>query len=117
MQNNAVFPDHNAIAMTASVLGASELRVFELAYQEWYGKPPQIRDAERAFVDYLLEGKVPCWVRAFTRNTLHLCEEAGMDLPATQSGQNLTLVVRPAEMLLAVLGLGAVCLVWLAGLF
>ena len=85
MQNNAVFPDHNAIGVTASVLGASELRVFELAYQEWYGKPPQIRDAERAFVDYLLEGKVPCWVRAFTRNTLHLCEEAGIQVSSRKN--------------------------------
>ena len=116
MTSNALIPDHHAIAVTASVLGASELRVFELAYQEWHGTALPARVSEHAFVEYLLDGKVPCWVRAFTRNTLDLCEEAGMVLPVTQSGHNLTLRVSPPEMLLATIGLGAICLVWLAGI-
>jgi hypothetical protein len=116
MHNNCLMSDHDAIALTADVLEASPPRLFELAYQEWHGQAAQAREAERAFVEYLLDGKVPCWVRAFTRNTLTLCEEAGMALPVTQTGHNLTLRVTPTELLLAMLGLGAVCLLWLTRL-
>ena len=116
MQNNYLIQDVDALGLTAKVLVTSELRIFELAYQDWHGQPPQQRELDRAFADYLFEGNTPCWVRAFTRNTLALCEEAGMLLPVTQAGHNLTFSVSPPEMLLAVIGLSAICLVWLAGL-
>lgn len=116
MQNNYLMPDTDAIAMTAKVLDASETRVFELAYQEWYGKPPQERELERIFLAYLFEGEVPCWLRAFNRHTLALCEEAGMELPVTQSGHNVTIAVSQPEMIWALIGLGAVCLGWLVGI-
>lgn len=115
MRNNYLIRDDEALALTARVLDTSVLRIFELAYQEWHGQAPRPCDLERAFEGYVFEGQTPCWVRAFTRNTLQLCEEAGLALPVTQSVQNVTLRVSQAEML-ALLGFGVVCLVWLAGL-
>jgi hypothetical protein len=116
MQNNYLMLDSEAIGQTASVLGVSQTRVFELAYQEWYGQPFPQREMEAVFLAYLFEGRLPCWVRAFTRNTLVLCEEAGMDLPQTQTGHNMTLSVNQPEMILALLGVGVVSLIWLMGL-
>ena len=113
MHNTGLLADSRAIAQTADVLGVSPLRIFELAYQEWHGRPATASQTETAFVAYLLDGVVPCWVRAFTRSTLHLCEEAGMREGLTQSGQDLTRLVSPAQMLMAMLGLGVMCLTWL----
>jgi len=110
MQNNYLLPDHDAIGLTASILGASETRVFELAYLEWYGKPPLPCELEHAFLAYLCEGRVDCWVRAFTRQTLRLCDEAGVALPVTQSGCNVTFVVTHPETIFKLIGLGAVFL-------
>jgi hypothetical protein len=115
MQNNYLLPDHDAIGLTASILGSSETRVFELAYQEWYGKPAQQCELEHAFLAYLFEGRVECWVRAFTRHTLRLCDEAGVVLPMTQSGRNVTLLVTPAETIFKWIGLGAMFLARLVG--
>ena len=116
MQNNYLMRDSDALGLTAGILDVSETRIFELAYQDWFGKPAHARDLEHAIVDYLFEGKMPCWVRAFTRNTMQLCDEAGMVLPLTQSGQHVTLVVSPSEMIFALMGLGAACLGWLVGM-
>jgi hypothetical protein len=110
-------PDHQAMALTASILGVSQDRVFEMAYEEWHGEAPVHRQADQAFVGYLFEGKLPCWVRAFTRSTLQLSEAAGMELPVTQSGHILTSVVSPAELRWAVSGLGALCVALLSRLF
>ena len=116
MQNNYLMQDIDAIGLTASILATSETRLFELAYQEWYGQAPQQRELERVFLAYLFDGEVPCWVRGFTRQTLQLCDEAGMVLPVPQSGHNVTLVVSPSEMIFALMGLGAACLGWLVGM-
>ena len=116
MQNNHLMTDREMLGLTTRILDAPEFRVFELAYQEWYGKPGTDRDLDPVFFDYAIKGELPCWVRAYSRSTLQLCEEAGMDLPVTHSGHKLTLAVSQAEMLLALLGLGAVCLLWIAKL-
>jgi hypothetical protein len=117
MQNNYLMPDYDAICLTARILRVQETRLFELAYQEWYGRMPQQCELEHAFLAYIFSGEVPCWVRAFTRSTLQLCDEAGMALPVTQSGQELTLVVTRPEMMIALMGFGAMCLGWLVGMF
>lgn len=116
MQNNYLIQDHDAIELTARVLATSETRLFELAYQEWHGRAVQKRELERAFLAYLFDGRVPCWVRAFTRQTLQLCDEAGLALPVTQSSHYLTHMVSQTAIFWMLIGLGTLCLGWLAGL-
>jgi len=117
MQNNYLLSDTNAIGFATRLLGTTEYRLFELAFQEWYGQIPQQCELERAFLAYIFSGEVPCWVRAYTRNTMQLCDDAGMSMPVAQSGQELTLVVSRPEMIVALLGLTAICLGWLSRLF
>lgn len=108
MQNNYLMTDRELLGLTTRVLGVPEFRVFELAWQEWHGKVPAECDLEPAYFDFAIKGELPCWVRAYNRNTLQLCEEVGLDLSVTQSGHNVTLAVSPIEMVFAVMGLGVV---------
>lgn len=90
MQNRSLISDERAILMAADALGTSHPCVFELAYRDWYGTVVPERDLAHAFERYLFAGEVPCWVRAFTRNTLAQCEEAGVDMTLTAKRHNVT---------------------------
>ena len=55
MQNNAVFPDHNAIAMTASVLDEDRQRILAAGMQGGVGKPVRLKqltqELDRFFIN------------------------------------------------------------------
>lgn len=116
MQNKYLMSDHEMLGLTTRVLDVPEFRVFELAYQEWHGKPGSERELDPVFFDYAIKGELPCWVRAYSRSTLQLCEEAGLDLVVTADGHKMTLSVNYTEMVFALMGLGAVCLLWIGRL-
>jgi hypothetical protein len=40
MKNNYLMPDYATIGATAQVLATSEMRLLELAYQQWFGHAP-----------------------------------------------------------------------------
>ena len=46
----------------------SEFTVFMDAYITWYGKTPSEKQMEKVFSHYLLENKVPFWVRNYINN-------------------------------------------------
>ena len=52
---------------TANELCVSEFRVFELAYRVWFGEPGELRTLKCHFVDYVLCGDIPVWVRHYVR--------------------------------------------------
>ena len=55
------------VIRTASELCITEFRVFELAYRVWYGEPGEVRTLKCHFVDYVLCGDIPVWVRHYVR--------------------------------------------------
>ena len=73
--------DAGQVVYTASVLNVSEFRLFELAYQDWFGKTGAETSLEAAYMAYVVYGTSPIWVRNYVRKTRQLCDEAGMYLP------------------------------------
>ena len=59
-------------------LDINEFRLFELAYEDWFGVPAREHVLEQAFIPYLFAGDVPCWVRQYTRYIRQLTQEAGV---------------------------------------
>ena len=56
-----------AVLRTANLLGVGEFRLFELAYESWYGLAGDEKTIEQSFLPYMFGDQVPHWVRAFTR--------------------------------------------------
>ncbi len=59
-----------AVLRTAERLGISEFEVFCAAYHAWFQERAAVVSLERHFVSYLFHGRVPFWVRHFTRSAL-----------------------------------------------
>jgi hypothetical protein len=70
-------PDKDALRVAARRLGLSEIEFFRLAHDRWYGHPAPEKAIEQAFMDYLLHGREPHWVR-------HLIRQIGRNEPAGQ---------------------------------
>ena len=70
-----------AVLRTANLLGVGEFRLFELAYESWYGLAGDAKTIERSFLPYMFRDQVPHWVRAFTRKIDRL-DQAGRVDPA-----------------------------------
>ena len=62
--------DARAVHQAALSLEIPEFEIFRLAHAAWYCESACERRLERYFVYYLFEGKVPVWVRAFTRHAI-----------------------------------------------
>ena len=80
-QNILSNDDAAQVYYIASVLSVSEFRLFELAYDDWFGESGSERILEAAYMSYVVCGLTPIWVRNYTRKTRQLCDEAGMYLP------------------------------------
>jgi|APTNR8051073442_1049403.scaffolds.fasta_scaffold03062_7 hypothetical protein len=61
--------DKDALAKAARRLGLSEIDFFRLAHNRWFGRPAPEKAIEQAFMDYLLHGREPHWVRHLIRQT------------------------------------------------
>lgn len=72
-------PDVLAVLETSGILAISEFRVFELAYEHWYGVETDEKTIERHFLPYMFQEQVPHYVRAFTRKVLRLDEAGELD--------------------------------------
>ena len=63
----------------------SEFAVFSDAYTAWYGKEASEKQIEKVFVQYLLENKVPFWVRNYARSRVQ--EEYGLTSQADKDSR------------------------------
>ncbi len=86
--NEAVNGDAQQVEEAAAILNVSEFRLFELAYQDWFGELAKQTKLESAYMPYVTCGTVPCWLRHFSRKTLQLCDEAGLFLPKLSAKAN-----------------------------
>jgi len=87
-KNVAVNDDAQRVEEAAAILNVSEFRLFELAYQDWFGVLAKDTNLESAYMPYVVCGTVPCWLRHFSRKTLQLCDEAGLFLPNLSARAN-----------------------------
>lgn len=117
MENKQLMIDTRDIELTASVHQVTKFRIFELAYAEWHGAPASEADIEAYFIAYLFDGEVPCWVRAYTRKTLRLCQEAGLELPAMQDERPGMVLALNAETLMTLAALVMMSLAYVPKLF
>lgn len=80
-ENTPSDDDAEQVYYIASVLNVSEFRLFELAYDDWFGETGSEMILEAAYMSYVVCGVTPIWVRNYARKTRQLCDEAGMYLP------------------------------------
>lgn len=66
--------DTDCVVSAANYLEVSEFAIFNDAYTAWFGKEAREKQVEKIFVQYLLENKVPFWVRNYARR--HVQDEA-----------------------------------------
>jgi hypothetical protein len=60
--------DTDCVVSAANYLEVSEFVIFRDAYTAWYGKKASEKQVEKVFVEYLVENKVPFWVRNYARS-------------------------------------------------
>ena len=65
-------PDEGAVLEAASLLDTTEYRVFNLAFERWYGHRAEPDAMEEYFAAYMFRSVVPLWTRHFTREVLRL---------------------------------------------
>lgn len=68
-----------SVLRTSSVLSVGEFRVFEIAYETWYGEKGDEKTIEGYFIPYMFGDIVPMWVRHFCKHVLQLDEEDKLD--------------------------------------
>ncbi len=62
--------DTDCVISAANYLEVSEFAVFRDAYTAWYGREAPEKQVEKVFVEYLVEDKVPFWVRNYARSRI-----------------------------------------------
>lgn len=71
--------DMLAVVQSAGLLGISEFRLFQIAYETWYGRETDEHTMESYFASYLFQETVPFWVRHFTRQISGLENEGRLN--------------------------------------
>ena len=77
--------DTDCVVNAANYLEVSEFDIFSDAYTSWYGKGAPEKQVEKVFVQYLLENKVPFWVRNYARSRVQ--EETDLTRQADQDSR------------------------------
>lgn len=68
-----------SVLRAASLLSVGEFRVFEIAYEQWYGERGEEKQIERHFISYMFHDIVPVWVRHFCQRVMELDQEDALD--------------------------------------
>ncbi len=76
------------VTNASAMLQISEYRFFQIAYRIWYGRESDESSMDLYFKDYIINGRVPHWVRSLARKVLRRAasgdislEEFGIKLP------------------------------------
>ncbi|MDP7539418.1 MAG: hypothetical protein QF726_02980 [Alphaproteobacteria bacterium] len=74
-------PDVATVLESASLLEVSEYRIFEMAYEAWFGRKVDnnAKLLDRQFFAYLHRDSVPPWVRSFCRDLTRRGRAPGFD--------------------------------------
>ncbi len=77
--NRHLEQDLISVLDASSALQVTEFRLFELAFQDWYGKRADNQALEKYFAAYMFAKRVPGWVRHFARKILKLEAQGQLD--------------------------------------
>lgn len=111
--------DVRGVLRASALLSVGEFRVFEIAYEDWYGESGDESLIEKYFTGYMFNDIVPPWVRHFCKKILQLDDDGDLDpadfgiinAPATTQqvnrGLEAIMWVTGAMIVLFVLGEGA----------
>lgn len=69
-QKNKTPLDMPQVGYVAQLEDVGHFRVFEEAYEEWFGKKAPVKLIESNFHPYLRSGVAPYWVRNYTRHVI-----------------------------------------------
>lgn len=58
------------VLSASSILEITEFRLFELAYQRWFGEAPAEKKMESLYSIYMFRSNAPFWVRQFCRDVM-----------------------------------------------
>ena len=76
--------DAEAVSFAAGLLDISEFRLFEIAYENWFGSEPTHKAMDGFFGSYLKSGFVPFWLRNLVRKIIFKHREG--DLTPSEFG-------------------------------
>jgi hypothetical protein len=68
-----------SVLRAAALLSVGEFRVFEIAYEDWYGEAGEEKMIEKHFTGYMFNDIVPPWVRHFCKKVLKQDNEGTLD--------------------------------------
>ena len=68
-----------SVLRASSLLSVGEFRVFEIAYEDWYGESGEEKIIEKHFTGYMFNDIVPPWVRHFCKKVLTLDDEGELN--------------------------------------
>ncbi len=68
-----------SVLRASSLLSVGEFKVFELAYEEWFGEAGEEQTIEKYFTGYMFNDIVPPWVRHFCKKILKQDQEGTLD--------------------------------------
>lgn len=68
-------PAARQVIEAAAILEISEYELLDMAYREWYGRPPRAHVLSDAFGPYMFDGRTPFWAVALARQIIDLYNE------------------------------------------
>ncbi|MFQ5625693.1 MAG: hypothetical protein ACE5FM_03460 [Methyloligellaceae bacterium] len=84
-QDRRYFDEHKipndvwSVLRASALLSVGEFRVFEIAYEDWYGEAGEEKMIENHFTGYMFNDIVPPWVRHFCKKVLKRDSEGTLD--------------------------------------
>lgn len=74
-QGRPLDPGARQVIEAAAILEISEYELLDLAYREWYGRPPRPDALRDAFGPHMFHGRTPFWAVALAREVIALDAE------------------------------------------
>lgn len=68
----------NVISEASNRLDVGEFQLFQLGYENWYGRHPAQEVIEPFFFTYLFHDEIPAWARHYARKIIELDDEDGL---------------------------------------
>ena len=77
--NRHLQTDIVAVLDASAALEVTEFKLFELAFEDWYGRKAREEVIEKYFAAYMFANRIPSWVRYFARKIIDLHARGHLD--------------------------------------
>lgn len=68
--DDSIEQDTLDVLSASAILEITEYRLFELAYERWFGEPPKEDKVESVYARYMFRENAPFWVRQYCREVM-----------------------------------------------